>query len=226
MLITTNSLEPDRLINIVSFDKKHLGLLPADYIAFLQNFGAGTYCDEVVIDYPDTDHIFLTFGDRSDLREFDEFYSATDLIKSIQIGWSVNGDIICVTAQRKGKVFILPRQASSIKSFTSFFDAIKFLLPDADPEYFDPTYDSAYEQINLITESGLIDILPIRQAFLEKFKFDFVVNEATQPKYIIKAFGGWIMFDLIYKNSITLKFQNQYKANMLPLLHFLAADKK
>lgn len=226
MLLTTLKLDPNRFNVINDFDENLLRILPIDYVDFLKNYGEGTYCDYVIISYPDYENIPATFGKETELWEFDEDYTTQDLIKSIQIGWTIDGDMICVTDNRKGKVFILPRHSETITSFDSFLVAIKSLDLETVNEYFDPQFDGQIEQIKLIKNSALIDILPIHKAFLENYKYDFVVCKSTQPKYIIKEIGGWVYFDLIYKSSINIKFQKQYLEVAKPIINFLKQSVK
>lgn len=42
-----------------------------------------------------------------------------------------------------------------------------------------------------------------------------------QPKYFIKKIGGWVTFDLVYKNSIYVKFQNEFSENVKSIIEFL-----
>ena len=88
--------------------------------------------------------------------------------------------------------------------------------------YFDPDFDRELEQISLIKSvGGLIDILSIHEIFLQRFSYDFAANENTQPQYFFRKIGGWVTFDLVYKNSIYVKFQNQYCNEVLPITNFL-----
>ena len=52
----------------------------------------------------------------------------------------------------------------------------------------------------------MIDIHSIHNKFLKNFDYDFIIGK-EQPKYVIKKMGGWIKFDLVYKNSIAISYQ-------------------
>lgn len=221
MFLATDNLDPNRQQDIEKFGEKLSTVLPSDYVHFVKEFGVGTYCDEVYIIYPDEENIPVTFAAYTDLWNLDENYNANDLTSSIQIGSTANGDIICITLNRKGKVFVLPRHDLKISSFNSFNDAIKSFVPYVNQPYFDPIFESKHEQISLIKDSSLIDILPIQEVFLQNFNYDFIIHEDTQPKYFIKRIGGWISFDLIYKNNISVKYQDQYIDEALSLINFL-----
>jgi hypothetical protein len=221
MFLATDNLDPNRKQNVEKLNEKLLAILPSDYIHFLIIYGIGTYCNEVYVSYPDAENIPITFADYTDLWELDENYNVADLLSSTQIGSTANGDIICVTANRIGKIFVLPRHDIVISSFNSFEETIKSFVPHIAKPYFDPIFESTHEQISLIKASSLIDILPIQVAFLQKFNYDFVIHEDTQPKYFIKRIGGWVSFDLIYKNSISVKYQDRYVDEALSLINFL-----
>ncbi|MDR2237857.1 MAG: hypothetical protein LBE92_17170 [Chryseobacterium sp.] len=222
MFLTTDYLDPDRQNTILNLDRVVLNILPKDYLSFLNEYGPGTYCNEVYITYPDSRNIPLTFKDNTDLWELHDEYNETDLLESVQIGSTANGDIICVTQNRKDKIFVLPRHSMEVASFKSFNDCIQALIPKDSEKYFDPLFDSRYEQISLIQSSKeQIDIFPIHEQFLQKFSFDMVINGTTQPKYFFRNFGGWITFDLIYKNGIYIKFQTRYSDNVSTVLDFL-----
>lgn len=220
MLLTTYDLDPNRFHITNELSNDLLEILPADYLNFLRSYGTGSYCDEIYISLPDTENIASTFKDFTDLWEFDDSYTAKDLLGSVQIGSTADGDIICINGNRRGKVFILPRHSEMISSFDSFFAAVDSLKPDAAIEYFDPDFDARYEQIKLIKNSALIDIEPIHRDFLRNYKYDFVVHESTQPKYIIKSLGGWVYFDLIYKSTINIKFQHTNREPARQLIVF------
>jgi len=223
MYLTTDKLDPNRQNKVESFDQNLLEILPKDYLDFLRKFGTGGYCGEVYIMYPDRQIIPSTFKDYTDLWELNNSYNVEDLLTSIQIGSTANGDIICITEHRIGKIFILPRHSMEIIAFTTFNDAIKsFIMEEKSMIYFDPDFDREQEQISLIKSiGGLIDILPIQEKFLQLFSYDFVINENTQPQYFFRKIGGWVTFDLVYKNSIYVKFQNQNCNDVLPITNFL-----
>lgn len=221
MLLTTDLLDPDRQNTIQNIDQNLVDFLPKDYLHFLLEYGTGTYCDEVYITYPDDKNISLTFSSYTDLWKLNDLYNENDLLQSVQIGSTANGDIICVTQNKKGKIFVLPRHSMEIISFMAFDETIKYFVPKISKTYFDPIFDSKTECISLIkSEKELIDILPIHEEFLRTFTYDFVINETTQPKYFFKSFGGWITFDLIYKNGIYIKYQNRFIENILSILNF------
>lgn len=210
IILTTNLLDPQRRTKTNNINKGILEILPLDYLRFLEEYGEGTYCEEVVIQYPDEVVIPETFKDDTDLWELDEMFTTEDLLNAIRIGYSFNGDMICVTRKKTGSVFILPRHQTKIASFNDFDEAVNYLTREHRSfKFYLPGFDQHQMQISLIKENGLKDIHLIHKFFLDEFKFDFVIHSDTQPKYIFKEFGFWIRFDLIYKNSITMGYQKQ-----------------
>ena len=67
----------------------------------------------------------------------------------------------------------------------------------------------------MINDGKLLDINLIHTKFLKDLEYDFIIGK-EQPKYVIEKIGGWIKFDLVYKNSISISYQlidnmdNQY----------------
>jgi len=222
MFLTTEQLDPNRKNITEAIDQNLRSILPVGYIRFLQTYGTGTYCDEIYVHYPDSENIPATFRDHTDLWELNATFTAEDLLQSVQLASTANGDIIAVTADRPGKIFILPRHAQNVISIENFQQTLDFFVPWNAEKYYDPNYDQDKEHLSLVKSTGgLIDISVIHSLFLRNFSFDFVVNETTQPKYFFKSFGGWVAFDLIYKNSIQAKFQKTYADGVKPLLNFL-----
>jgi len=222
MFVTTERLDPDRKNIIDALDQNLRSILPGEYNRFLQTYGTGTYCDEIYVHYPDSGNIPATFRDYTDLWELNDAFTAEDLLQAVQLASTANGDIIAVTSGRPGKIFILPRHSQNIISFKNFQQALDFFVRKDADKYYDPNYDQEREHLSLVRlTGGLIDISGIHNAFLRNFSFDFLVKERTQPKYFFKNFGGWVAFDLIYKNAIQVKFQKIDVDGVKPLLNFL-----
>jgi hypothetical protein len=212
IFLTASLLDPDRNLKINNCNESILKILPQDYIEFLSQYGEGIYCNEVTVQYPDENSIPETFKDYADLWEVDETFTAKDLLNAIQIGYSFNGDILCVTKDKKDKVFILPRHDIRVTSYDSFYEAINWLTEKwYDVKFYSPYFDGEHIEINLIKENKLKDIISIHNTFISEFNFDFSFDESTQPQYVLKSFGFWIRFDLIYKNAISIGYQKQFK---------------
>ena len=220
MYLSTHLLDPNRERLANSFDQALQPLLPADYIRFLREYGPGIYTGEVNINYPDPALIPTTFGEYLDLWDFDETYTAADLLQSTQLASTADGNILCVAPNRTGRVFVLPRHSEQVRSYASFFEAVDALLP-AGERYFDPAFAAVVEQISLVKDGGLLDISRLHQLFGEQFQADFTANATTQPQYFFQEFGGWISFDLVYRNAITVKYQQPVAALVQPVLELL-----
>jgi len=204
-------LDPEREKKMNDVNKDIIKLLPTDYTDFLTNFGEGEYTHGVIIQFPDEKVIPETFKDYTDFWEYDENFAEEDLLRAIQIGTSFDGDIVCISPKKKNKVFILPRHSDLISSYNTFIEAINNLTQEYEYKFFMPFFDKENIQITLIKEGKLKDIHPIHDAFLNEFNFDFYFDQETQPEYIIRKFGFRIRFDLVYKNTISISFQKQFK---------------
>lgn len=217
MFITTDNLDSKRAEIIAAFGES----LPLDYAEFVSKYGAGNFCGEVEISYPDVEIIAETFKDYTDLWKLDEAFTKEDLLNTIQLGLSNDGDYICVTKRQKEKVCVLPCHSDTVKYFDTFFAAVESLLAETETEYFDPRFEREIKQISLVKNSELIEISPIHTDFLKEFSYDLAINEDAQPIYFMKKIGGWVYFDLIYESSISVKFQETFAAEAKPIIDFL-----
>ena len=220
MYLTTRLLDPSRGAAVDGFDEALQPLLPPDYSRFLREYGPGTYAGEVSIAYPDPAVIPATFGHCLDLWDFDEAYKEADLLHSTQLAWTADGDILCLAPNRADQVFVLPRHSEKVRAYSSFFAAVKSLLPP-NKAYFDPDFEAVHEQISLAKHGQLLDINPLHQSFLGHFQADFVANAATHPIYFFQDIGGWVSFDLVYRSSITIKYQRPLAPLVQPMLELL-----
>ena len=222
MRLTTKLLDPARAAQLQVLPASLREHLPADYAAFIATYGPGTYAGEVVVAYPDATTIAATFGEHADLWELDERFTAADLQAATQLAWSHDGDIVRVVASRPSQVFVLPRHAEQVRQYASFWAAVASLTPPAAEPCFDPSFDAELTQLSLVRQNQLVPIEPIWQAFQRQFAIEAVLRAATQPVCLLPELGGWVSFDLIYKSSITVKFQRLRAAQAAPVLAFLA----
>lgn len=214
LFLGASHLDPNREKKAKGINQDIFELLPKDYIEFLTNFGEGEYSHEINIHFPDENVIPETFKDDTDFWEYDKNFTEKDLLNAIAIATSFDGDIICVSLEKKNKVFILPRHADKISSYNTFHETINKLTEGYEDKFFMPFFDREYIQISLIKERKLNDIYPIHETFLHEFKFDFCFKQKAQPEYLIKEFGFRIRFDLIYKNNISISYQKQFKSKI------------
>jgi hypothetical protein len=220
MYVTTHLLDPTRQAAVGGFDATLSVLLPPDYSAFLREYGPGTYTGEVNIDYPDQAVILTTFGDYRDLWTLNDAFNEADLMHAVQLATTTDGDILCVAPNRAEQVFVLPRHSEQVIVYPSFWDAVDSLT-SSEGLYFDPVFEAVYEQISLAKDNQLVDINLLHRSFQEQFKTDFLVNATTQPKYFFQSFGGWVSFDLVYRNTITIKYQQPFTLLVQPILKLL-----
>lgn len=221
MRLTTHLLDPARAARLHALPASLREGLPTDYVEFLAAYGPGVYCGEVVVAYPDATNIPVTFGEHADLWELDERFTAADLQVATQLAWSHDGDLVCVVASRPGQVFVLPRHAEQVRQYPSFRVAMASLTPLVEEPYFDPDFEAELTQLSLVRQDRLVPIEPIWQAFRTQFAIEVVVHAAAQPVCLLAALGGWVSFDLVYKSSITVKFQRRQASQAAQVLAFL-----
>jgi hypothetical protein len=223
MEMITALLDPDRKNWVAAWNRRLRLVLPKAYTDFIEAYGTGTYCQVLMIEEPDEGNIPLTFGDH-ERWNFTETFSKVDLMQAVRIAGTIDGDIICMTRDRPEHIFILPRHSEEIIQLPSFTDVLPYYISYysyTDIACFDPFYDSQFEQLVLTKDNVLVAIDPIYQAFLETFSWDYVLRTGSQPLHVIKEIGGWITFDLVYKNSITIKYQQTYAVKALALISFI-----
>ncbi len=180
---------------------------PKSYLSFLRKYGYGTYCDLLNFLEPDEHLIHSTFSD-FDLWEFDSNFTKEDLKNAVQICSSNDGDILSFLKNQPSNLFLLPRHSEVILKFKTLYDVFDFYNKSykISDQYFEPSKDRNIELFSLINNGRLLDINAIHGKFSENFNYDFTIG-LEQPKYVIATMGGWVKFDLVYKNSITISYQ-------------------
>ena len=205
-----------KIITFTKPIKKERNDLPKSYIEFVGEYGYGTYCGFVNITEPDELVIHNTYSEH-DFWEFGEQFTKQDFKKAIQLASTIDGDIICYVEGKPDSLFILPRNSETILSFENLNDVLNFYRKNyqLDDSYFEPLQGRKVELFSLINDGKLLDINLIHTKFLKDLEYDFIIGK-EQPKYVIEKIGGWIKFDLVYKNSISISYQlidnmdNQY----------------
>lgn len=203
---------------------------PKSYVDFVQKYGYGTYCGLLNIAKPDQELIYSTFAEYDfwDFgSDFDSSFEKSDLKKAVQIASTIDGDILCFVEGKQQHLFILPRSSEVILTFETLEEVLSFYnesykLTDI---YFEPNNNRKIELFSLVDKGQLLDINILHNLFLDIFKYDFVIgNEDEQPKYVIEQIGGWIKFDLIYKNSITISYQETSSKGHLQYFDFIEKE--
>lgn len=214
-------------MKVISFIKAETNLdvaCPASYQEFIGKFGYGSYCDLLYITEFDRDNIRLTFSEL-DLWDEAPYFRKEDLKKAVQIASSMDGDIICFLPEKLDQLFILPRHAEKIMQFSDLPAVLahyqdRFDLKDI---YFEPFDKRQYKSYSLIWKDELLNIESIHDRFLTEMQFDFVIGK-EQPKYVIEKMGGSIVFDLAYKNNISINYQINNKNYEQEYLQFIEAE--
>ncbi|WP_420458726.1 hypothetical protein [Neolewinella sp.] len=203
--------------------------LPGSYRKFVATYGFGTYCGIINLHEPDEQVIPLTFSGL-DLWEFDAAFSEEDLEEAVQLAVTSDGDSVCSVPRRGEALFVLPKSSETVLSFGELEAVLAYYrqvyrIPE--PYYFEPAVGRNTEQFSLTQEGRLLDITPIHERFLEAFTPDYVLGTA-QPKYVIAKMGGWVGFDLVYRNSITISYQvvGSHTREHLPYYSYLQHEVK
>ncbi|MEN7547197.1 hypothetical protein AAG747_04715 [Rapidithrix thailandica] len=181
--------------------------LPKSYLEFIGEYGYGTYCGLINITQPDEQVIHRTFSE-FDFWEFDKNFTKQDLRRAIQLASTTDGDMICYVENKPDHLFILPRNSETILGFENLKDVFLFYQENYQLSglYFEPSWGRKTELFSLIHDEKLLDIKVLHKQFLKDFEYDSVIGK-EQPKYVIEKIGGWVKFDLLYKNSITISYQ-------------------
>ena len=196
-----------KIISFINPVKKTKNDLPKSYLEFIGKYGYGTYCGLINIIEPDEQVIYNTFSDY-DFWKFNTKFTNQDLKKAIQLASTIDGDIICSVKNKVDTLFVLPRNSETILNFKTLNEILLFYkesyqIPES---YFEPSLERKVEVFSLIQNEKLLSIEVIHNNFLKDFKYDFIIGK-EQPKYVITKIGGWVKFDLVYKNSITISYQ-------------------
>ncbi len=199
--------------------------LPEDYLDFLSSYGYGEISAELFFQKPDKKYIKNNFSDYMDLWLWENELQRENALNGLTISTTANGDVICCVNDSKFPYLLLPRHSSEPAKFKDIYS----LFSDYHQKlkwkeiYFDPYYNKEKKTISMIKDGKLDKSLieHILKVFLEKYTFDKVYNEETQPKYVIQEIGGWICFDLIYRNTIVIKYQSTFESKVKEIISFL-----
>jgi len=200
--------------------------LPKDYFDFLKEYGYGNICEVIYFYEPDEQHIKNTFMEYIDeLWDWQNEKQKNMVLNGLSIGGTIDGDIICCVNDNLFPYVFLPRHLESILSFENIelLFSYCFSYYGFKELYFDPEFKSVIKMISLIKNSSLDKLLinNIQKLFLEKYKTDKVFDKDSQPKYIIQDIGGWVYMDLVYKNSIRVKYQSMHEAKANEIISFI-----
>lgn len=216
---TLGEHERKALQDLVSFK------LPEDYVNFLSDYGYGEIGAELFLQKPNEKYIKSNFADYMDLWLWENESQKEKALNGLTILTTADGDIACCINDSGYPYLLLPRHSSEPVKFKDINSLFLYYQQKLKWEeiYFDSYYKKAKETISLIKDKELDNHLieHILSAFLEKYVFVKVYNEGAQPKYVIQEIGGWICFDLIYRNTITIKYQSMFASKAKEIITFI-----
>ena len=214
------------IIDINSIKNESAFELPRDYFDFLRKYGYGDICETIYLHEPDNQYIKNNFMEYMDeLWDWQDEKQKNMVLNGLTIGNTIDGDNICCINDNLFPYVFLPRHSVNVLSFEN----IELLFSHCfnyygfKETYFDPEYKSVIKIISLIKNGSLDELLVnnIQKMFLKKHKMDKVFNEDSQPKYIMQDIGGWVYMDLIYKNSIRVKYQSMHEEKANEIIKFI-----
>lgn len=198
---------------------------PADYTAFLLQYGLGSINELLMIDVPDPDYMALNFSEYLDFWELTET-DKTELMKGLTVATTIDGDILVLTNDNHTPFMLLPRHSGSIRRFPDFNTVIgdyinRYAL--GTDIYFDPYAGYAQEYISFIIDNKLDKELfdKVHEALLANYRFDRTFNAAIQPKYILQSIGGWVYADAVGKSAIRVKYQQAFATEAGVVIDFI-----
>lgn len=196
--------------------------LPEEYKAFLKTYGYGSFNGYLIIDEPDKDYFRLNF---------EEFLFLWDLSKNeetlitdgVNIISNIDGDLVLLIKNTENPFVLLPKGSEQVIYFQKFTEVIDYFLSKLEEEiYFESNHENKIQTIEMLVNGKInLNIIDsIHRYFIENIPFDKVIN-GQQPVYIIQNIGGWVRFDLAYKNSITIKYQHKFEAEAKKIIEMI-----
>lgn len=206
----TNPLSEEKLDdikNLVPF------VLPADYLAFIQEYGFGEVNNLLMFSSPDKLYFRNNFADYLDLWEWTEEQHKDKALNGLTISTTIDGDIIICVDDQKLPYLMIPRHSTEpewFKNFEALLDYYQktYQLPSF---YYSPYYNRKQEVIKLTADGTKNEALneKIRTSLLGKYTPDMSLNEEIQPKYIYQFMGGWVYFNMW--STVHVCYQTMYE---------------
>lgn len=199
--------------------------LPVSYRDFLYSYGLGVINELLMIHQPDDAYIRSNFGEYMDLWELPESEEPA-VLNGLTVATTIDGDIIAVIDDARYPFIILPRHSDKILRFGAFEEVIDYYdhtYHFSGDLYFDSYYNYEQENITFVNGPAIDKALfeKVYRDFLANILSDKVYNTDKQPKYIIQEIGGWVYFDNIYKSSVRIKYQSQYRPVADKIIQFI-----
>ncbi len=197
---------------------------PADYTAFLLQYGMGSINELLMIDVPDPDYMTLNFGDHLDSWDLTDL-EKREVVNGLTIATTIDGDILLLTRNTDPFV-LLPRHSDTITRFPDFNIVIDYYVRRYElgtDLYFDPYTAHAQEYISFIINNKLDKELfdKVHEALLANYRFDRTFNAAIQPKYVLQSIGGWIYADALGKSAMRVKYQQAFETEAAGVVEFI-----
>lgn len=193
------------------------GSIHPAYNQFLAEYGEGEVGQLLMVTRPDSNYLRDNFSGHMDMWGL-EGEAAEELLNATTVARSIDGDIIMMLANAFA---VLPRHSEEPLRFADFDELLAhYGLINA---VFDPYPDYQQEYINLV-KNGILDkalVADIYQRFILEYNFDKVLNEDTQPRYILQEIGGWVFFDLVYKSAIRVKYQAPFHTKAYEVVNWI-----
>lgn len=198
--------------------------LPDSYREFLIEYGYGSINEFLMIGEYDKDYFMSNFKDCLDFWTLSAAEEKS-ICKGIVVASSIDGDIFLMVSSSELPFIMVPRHSEKLIHFESFDNLLNHVtdsLGSCEKIYFDSYHNYEIENFSLIKKDKLDKKLieEIHKLFINQFDFDKVIG-TEQPIYFIKSIGGWLYFDLIYKSSIRIKYQNQYRKEAKKIINFI-----
>ena len=198
--------------------------LPKDYKNFLKTYGYGSVNEFLLINRPDKNYFKLNFSDYLDFWILSDA-ERKNICEGVLVASNIDGDIFLWVSNPSHPFVLVPRDSEQLTYFKNFDDLLKYTTDDLilnEELYFDSNYGYEQQYFNLIKDEWLDKNLVERvcKAFIKAFEFDKVIG-SEQPKYFIKNIGGWVRFDLLYKNSIQVKYQKNYHEEAEKIIEYI-----
>ncbi len=219
-----DELKPLTTNDIYNIEQDISSKLPNDYKNFLKTYGYGSVNGLLLINAPDKDYFRLNFADYLDFWILSTAEQKS-ICNGVLVASNIDGDNFLWIENALHTFVLVPRDSEQLTYFKNFDDLLKYTTDDLilnEELYFDSNYGYEQQHFNLLKDEWLDKTLVERvcKAFMKAFEFDKVIG-SEQPKYFIQNIGGWVRFDLLYKNSIQVKYQKQYHEEAKKIIEYI-----
>lgn len=201
--------------------------LPRSYVAFLEEYGEGTYCGVLNIEKPDeqrmkdfTDMGFWIFDDRIPIKE-------KQLEECIVLVTSIDGDIFAIHPD-KDQLLLFPRHSDEISLFDidedKFCKTLNILMSylysgSIPPAYFEP-WNQKKSNFLRFKAGEFATIQALAKQYYKQFHPDFLWEDKYACEVFHKFFGGYVRFNYSY-DEVAVFYDEEKKAQVKDTFAFL-----